>query len=200
MFRTSAAVSAMSLTVVGVVAIAGCGGSGGGGAAAPAAPGASSAPPASAPVASAPAPGATATAPRATGAASAAGCSGGLTGTEPGVIQIVCDGTARIHVQAGSVARQFTGGQCEHAGDVWEATDGVITEAGVYQGKPVDVVSVNKDSNGGGTIQLMLGGKNLFVEGATLTLSDGGKQAHLHGTTTSLSDVAGLAVTVDVAC
>lgn len=103
-------------------------------------------------------------------------------------------------MQAGAAVKQFTGGQCETAGDLWEATDGVITEAGVYQGPPVDVVSVNKNSSGGGTIQLMLGGKNLFVDGASLTLADGGKQAHLHGSTTSLSDEAGLAVTVDVTC
>jgi hypothetical protein len=116
------------------------------------------------------------------------------------VVQIFCDGTARIHVQAGSASKQFTGGQCEQAGDVWEATDGVITQAGVYKGPPVDVVSVNKDSNGHGTIQLTLGGKDLFVEGASFALSRGGKQAHLHGTTTALSGEPGTSVTVDVTC
>lgn len=188
MFRTTRGVCLMSLTAVGVLAITGCGASGGSAAppAATAATGATSA------AASAPS--------AATSAASAAGCSGGLTGTEPGVVQIFCGGTARIHVQAGSAVRQFTGGQCQSAGDIWEATDGVITEAGVYKGPPVDVVSVNKDSKGGGTIQLSLGGKTLLVEGASLALSDGGKQAHLHGTTTRLSDEPGLAVTVDVTC
>lgn len=184
MFRTTRGVCLMSMTAVGVLAITGCGGSSG-----------SAAPPAATA-----ATGVTSAATSAPSAASAAGCSGGLTGTEPGVVRVVCGGTARIHVRAGSAVKQFTGGQCESAGDIWEATDGVITETGVYKGPPVDVVSVNKDSNGGGTIQLSLGGKVLFVEGASLTLSAGGKQAHLHGTTTRLSDEPGLAVTVDVAC
>jgi hypothetical protein len=61
-------------------------------------------------------------------------------------------------------------------------------------------VSVNKDSNGGGTIQLNIDRKVYFVEGASFQLSDGGKAAHLHGTTTNLSDVPGVPVTVDVAC
>ena len=192
MFRTTRGVCLMSLTAVGVLAITGCGGSSGD-AASPAATAATG-------TTSAASSAASAATSAATSAASAAGCSGGLTGTEPGVVRVVCGGTARIHVRAGSAVKQFTGGQCQSAGDIWEATDGVITETGVYKGPPVDVVSVNKDSNGGGTIQLSLGGKVLFVEGASLTLSAGGKQAHLHGTTTRLSDDPGLAVTVDVTC
>lgn len=187
MFRTTRRVCLTSMTAVGVLAITGCGASSGS-----AAPPAATATGGTSAATSAPA--------AATSAGSAAGCAGGLSGTEPGVVQIFCGGTARIHVQAGSAVKQFTGGQCESAGDVWEATDGVITEAGVYKGAPVDVVSVNKDSNGGGTIQLSLGGKTLLVEGASLALSDGGKQAHLHGTTTRSSDEPGLAVTVDVTC
>ena len=46
----------------------------------------------------------------------------------------------------------------------------------------------------------MLGGKNLFVEGASFALSRGGERAHLHGTTTALSDQPGTPVTVDVTC
>lgn len=132
--------------------------------------------------------------------AGTSGCTGGLTGAEPGVVRIVCDGPARIRVRAGSVVKQFTGGECAQAGGLWSATDGVITEYGVYKGPPVDVVSVNRDSSGGGTIQLMLGGKNYFVEGASLQVSGGGKAAHLHGTTGKLSDVPGTSVTVDVTC
>jgi hypothetical protein len=131
--------------------------------------------------------------------ANTSACSGGLTGAEPGVVRIVCGGPATISVQAGSVSRQFTGGQCAQAGDLWSATVGVITEAGVYKGPPVDVVSVNKDSSGGGTIQLNLGKKAYFVEGASFKLSDGGKAAHLHGTTKILPE-PGIPVTVDVAC
>jgi hypothetical protein len=116
------------------------------------------------------------------------------------VVLIVCGGTARSHVRAGSMTKDFAGGECKQAGDIWSATDGVITQAGTYHGRPVDSVSVNKDSNGGGTIQLSLSGKTLFVEGGTFQLSDGGKAAHLHGTTTHLSDLPGTPVTVTVSC
>ena len=62
-------------------------------------------------------------------------------------------------------------------------------------------MSVNKNSSGGGTIQLLLGGKNYyFVDGASLDLSDGARAAHLQGKTTAESDVPGAPVTVDVAC
>jgi ABC-type nitrate/sulfonate/bicarbonate transport system substrate-binding protein len=83
---------------------------------------------------------------------------------------------------------------------VWSATAGVITEKGTYKGPPVDVISVNKNSSGGGTIQALLGGKNYFVDGATLNLSDHAQAAHLRGTTTADSDVPGVSVTVDVTC
>jgi hypothetical protein len=96
------------------------------------------------------------------------------------------------------VAKKFVGGQCESAGDVWSVTAGVITQAGAYHGRPVDVVSVNKNSSGGGTIQLLVDGKNYFVDGASLDLSDGGRAAHLQGKTTAESDVPGAPVTVDV--
>lgn len=184
MIRTNAAVCAISLTVTGLLAITGCGGSGGGAAApGPAAAGT-----------------AASTGSAGGGAASSATCTGGLTGAEPGVMDIFCDGPARIHVQAGSVVKEFTGGKCSHVGDIWTATDGVVTQAGVYKGKPVDVVSVNRDSTGGGTIQLVLGGKVLLVEGAVMKISDGGSQAHLQGKTTSSSDEPKLPVTVDISC
>jgi hypothetical protein len=129
-----------------------------------------------------------------------ASCTGGLTGSEPGVVLIVCNGPARVHVTAGSLTKEFTGGQCKHAGDVWTATDGVITQYGTYKGPPVDSVSVNNTSSGGGTIQLSLGGKVYFVDGGSFSLSDGGRAAHLHGKTTALSDVPHTPVTVDVSC
>jgi hypothetical protein len=201
MFRTNGAFCVSLLALGCVLAVAGCGsGANGGGAAkgggnaGGAATTAGVAPPATA--------GSTAGAVSGTagaGGANTSACSGGLTGAEPGVIRVVCGGPATIRVQAGPVNRQFAGGQCEHAGDMWSATVGVITEAGVYKGPPVDVVSVNKDSGGGGTIQLNLGRKVYFVEGASFKLSDGGKAAHLHGTTTSLPE-PGVPVTVDVAC
>lgn len=197
MIRTNGALCASLLALAGVLAVAGCGSGANGGEAANGG-NAGGAATAAGPATSASA-GSSAAA-SAAGGASTAACSGGLTGAEPGVVRVVCGGPARIHVQAGSVVRQFTGGQCEQAGDLWSATVGVITETGVYKGPPVDVVSVNKDSNGGGTIQLNLNRKVYFVEGASLKLSDGGKAAHLHGTTTSLSDVPGVPVTVDVAC
>lgn len=193
MIRTNAAVCAISLTVTGLLAITGCGGSGGGAAA----PGPAAAGTAASTAASTA--GAASTGSAGAGGASSA-CTGGLTGAEPGVVDIFCDGPARVHVQAGSVVKEFTGGKCSHVGDIWTATDGVVTQAGVYKGKPVDVVSVNRDSTGGGTIQLVLGGKVLLVEGAAMKVSDGGSQAHLQGKTTSSSDEPKLPVTVDISC
>jgi hypothetical protein len=131
----------------------------------------------------------------------AAACTGGLTGSEPGVVQVVCDGTATVHVHAGSVTKSFAGGQCRSApGGYWSVTDGVITQTGTYKGPPVDVVSINEDSSRGGTIQLLLAGKVYFVTGASLQFSNGTKAAHLQGTTTADSDVPGAPVTADVAC
>lgn len=191
MIRTNAAVCAISLTVTGLLAVTGCGGSGGGAAATG---------PAAATAAGTAAGTAASTASTGAAGTSSVACTGGLTGAEPGVMDIFCNGPARVHVQAGSVVKEFTGGKCSHVGDIWTATDGVVTQAGVYKGKPVDVVSVNRDSTGGGTIQLVLGGKVLLVEGAVMKVSDGGNQAHLQGTTTSLSDEPKLPVTVDISC
>lgn len=193
MIRTNAAVCAISLTVTGLLAITGCGGSGGGAAPGPAAATAGG-------TAGGTAASAASTASTGVGGASSAACTGGLTGAEPGVIDIFCNGSARVHVQAGSVVKEFTGGKCSHVGDIWTATDGVVTQTGVYKGKPVDVVSVNRDSTGGGTIQLVLGGKVLLVEGAVMKVSGGGSQAHLQGKTTSSSDEPKLPVTVDISC
>jgi len=114
-----------------------------------------------------------------TGAASAAAttkaadqaCTGGLTGTEPGVVRITCDGTATIHVVAGGTNRDFHGGACQSAGDVWSAAAGVIIDVtgthGKYTGPPVDSVALNNTATAGkGTIQLVLGGKHYFDLGA----------------------------------
>ncbi len=109
----------------------------------------------------------------ATGATGAAGgaanqaCSGGLTGTEPGVVRVTCGGTATIHVLAGGTTKDFQGGECHAAGDVWSASAGVIIDAtgtrGKYNGPPVDSVAVNNTATAGkGTIQLRLGGRNYF--------------------------------------
>lgn len=131
----------------------------------------------------------------------AAACNGGLTGTEPGVILVQCSGTARVRVQVGSsVTREFTGGTCASADGDWTMTDGVVTQKGVYTGRPVDVVSVNNQADGRGTIQLTLGGKVYFVDNASFALSDGQKAAHLQGITTNESDAPGTTVTVDVTC
>jgi hypothetical protein len=146
-----------------------------------------------------------------TGAASPPGtadraCTGGLKGTEPGVVRITCDGTATIRVQAGGVSKDFHGGACRSAGDVWSAAAGVVIDItgthGAYTGPPVDSVAVNNTSTAGkGTIQLVLGGKHYFDLGtAPMTLAAGGKSAHLDGTSDHLSDAPGAKVTVDVTC
>jgi len=138
-----------------------------------------------------------------TGAAPGTGtasCSGGLDGTEPGVVLVSCDGTARVHVQIGPVSKDFAGGTCYDVGGRWSVTDGVVTEKGTYQGPPVDVVSVNNQASGRGTIQVALGGKSYFVDNASFDLSNDKKSAHLRGKTTPESDAPGTTVTVDVAC
>jgi hypothetical protein len=133
-------------------------------------------------------------------------CSGGLTGNEPGVARITCGGAATIHVRAGRADKEFHGGECHSAGDVWSAAAGVVIDAtgshGTYTGKPVDSVAVNNtDTPGRGTIQVMLDGKNYYDLGeATMTLATGGKSAHIRGTSDRLSDAPGARITVDVTC
>jgi hypothetical protein len=135
------------------------------------------------------------------GAGGSASCDGGVSAATTGVVLITCDGTAKIHVQDGTVSRDFTGGQCHQAAGVWSASAGVVTEKGVYQGPQVDSVAVNNQSaSDKGTIQASVGGTILFADAASLTLSDGGKTAHLSGKTTNESDLPGTQVTVDITC
>lgn len=188
MTRTRAAIAA-PLMLAGLLAVAGCGGS-----PAPGAGGSASAPA-----------GASTTA--AAGSAAAAGtadtsaCSGGLTPADPGVMDVFCDGTAQIKVTAGSMTKDFTGGSCHQAGEVWSAAAGVVTEQGVYRGKPVDVVTVNNQAAAGkGTIQLSLSGHILFADSASFALEGGGSGAHLSGTAQSLPEGPDTPVTVDVTC
>jgi hypothetical protein len=196
--KTSVLVDALLILATGLLA-AGCGGT-----AAPSAAGtggtSAASPGAGSPAAGSPAAGG-GTAGGTTGAASgAAACSGGLTGTEPGVIMVVCNGAAKVHVRVGAISKDFVGGQCHVVGNRWSMTDGVITEKGTYQGRPVDVVSVNNQASGRGTIQVSLGGKSYFVDNASFDLSDGKQAARLRGKTTPESDSPGTTVTVDVAC
>lgn len=133
-------------------------------------------------------------------------CTGGLTGNQPGIVRITCDGTATIHVQAGDTSKDFHGGVCHSAGDIWSAAAGVILDSsgahGTYTGPPVDSVAINNtDAPGKGTIQLLLSGKHYYDLGeATLTLTAGGKSAHVEGTSHRLSDAPGAKITVDVTC
>jgi hypothetical protein len=135
------------------------------------------------------------------GASSASSCSGGLTAADTGVVDVFCGGTAQIKVTAGSVTKDFTGGSCHQAGGVWSAAAGVVTEQGVYKGKPVDVVTVNNQAAAGkGTIQLTLSGQVLFADSASFALEGSGSGAHLSGTAQSLPDGPDTSVTVDVTC
>ena len=144
----------------------------------------------------------------AAGSAAAAdqACTGGLKGTEPGVVRITCDGTATIRVQAGVTSKDFHGGVCHSAGDVWSAAAGVVVDAagvhGTYTRPPVDSVAVNNTATRGkGTIQLVLGGKHYFDLGnAAITLVGGGKGARVEGTSEQLSDAPGAKITIDVTC
>jgi hypothetical protein len=133
-------------------------------------------------------------------------CTGGLTGDAPGVVRITCDGTATIHVQAGEVNKDFHGGVCHSAGDIWSAAAGVIIDStgahGTYTGPPVDSIAINNTNiPGKGTIQVTLSGKQYYDLGeATMSLTSGGKAAHIEGTSHRLSDAPGAKITVDVTC
>jgi hypothetical protein len=133
-------------------------------------------------------------------------CTGGLAGNEPGVARITCNGSATIRVRVGSAGKDFHGGECRSAGDIWSAAAGVVIDAtgmhGKYRGPSVDSIAVNNtDSPGKGTIQVMLNGKHYYDLGeAKMTLTDGGKKAHLQGTSHQLSDAPGAKITVDVTC
>jgi hypothetical protein len=133
-------------------------------------------------------------------------CTGGLTGNAPGVTRITCDGNATIHVQAGAVNKDFHGGVCHSAGDVWSAAAGVVIDStgahGAYTGPPVDSIAVNNTNTPGkGTIQVSLSGKLYYDLGeATMTVAAGGKSAHIDGTSHRMSDAPGAKITVDVTC
>ena len=154
-------------------------------------------------------PGGSSGAPSSTAGNAAAGnqsCNGGLTGSEPGVVRITCSGTATIRVKAGSASREFHGGDCHSAGDVWTAAAGVIIDAtgthGKYTGPPVDSVAVNNTAAAGkGTIQVVLGSTHYYdLGGAAVTLAAGGKSAHFDGTSDHMSDAPGAKIVVDVTC
>jgi len=145
----------------------------------------------------------------ASGSPAAAGsstCSGGLKGTEPGVVRITCDGPAEIKIQAGDVSRDLRGGKCQSASDVWSAAVGVvINETGIgdkYTGPPVEVVTVNNTSTAGkATVQAVLGGKHYYDLGnAALTLAPDGRTAHIEGASDQASDAPGARLVVDVTC
>ena len=59
----------------------------------------------------------------------------------------------------------------------------MVTEKGTCHGPPVDVVSVNNQASGRGTIQVAPGGKSYFVDDASFRLSNGKKAARLQGKT-----------------
>jgi hypothetical protein len=133
-------------------------------------------------------------------------CTGGLTGAEPGVVRITCDGTATIRVQAGDASREFHGGVCHSAGDIWSAAAGVVIDAtgahGTYAGPSVDSIAVNNTATPGkGTIQVLLGSRHYYDLGeAAMAVTAGGTSAHIEGTSHQLSDAPGAKITVDVTC
>lgn len=142
----------------------------------------------------------------ATSAPDTKACSGGLTGSESGVVRVTCNGTADVKIQVPGTSRELRGGQCQSAGGVWSVSVGVVIDEtglhGAYTGPPVDVVTVNNTSTAGkATIQAVLGGKHYFDLGtAALTLSADQKTAHVVGTGDHDSDAPGGAITVDVTC
>lgn len=137
--------------------------------------------------------------------ASDASCSSGLTGNEPGVVSVTCNGSAEIKIQAGGVTKDLHGGTCQSAAGVWSATIGVLIDAtglhGTYNGPPVSGITVNNTASGKATIQADLDGKLYYDLGsATLTMSADQKTAHIEGTSDPNSDAPGAQIVVDVTC
>ena len=192
MSRTTAAVSSATLLTAVVLTIAGCGSSGSSSVAA-SQPGAAAA-------TGAPASTAAGTAGGSGSGSSSTSCSHGLQPGANGVVDVDCDGPATIHITAGSVSDSITGGTCRKAGTTWTVTAGVITQYGVYNGPPVNVVSVAATVGKDASIQAELGGKMLLVDSASFTLSADGKSAHVAGTSNRNADIASTPTTVDVTC
>jgi len=139
-------------------------------------------------------------------AADTSACSGGLKGSEPGVVSITCDGPAEVKITAADITRDLHGGRCQSAGGVWSVTVGVIIDRtglhGKYAGPQVDSVTVNNtDTAGKATVQATLGGKLYYDLGeAKLTLSADQKTAHVVGVSDHTSDAPKAPITVDVTC
>ena len=191
MSRTTAALSSTTLLTAALL-IAGCGSSGSSTVAA--------SQPGKGPATGAPASGASGGDSGSGSGNSAAGCSHGLQPGVNGVVDVECDGPATVRITAGSVAESITGGTCRQAGTTWTVTAGVITQHGVYNGPPVNVVSVAATVGKDASIQAELGGKMLLVDSASFALSGGGKSAHLAGTSNRNADIANTPVTVDITC
>ena len=192
MSRTNAAVSSATLLVSAVLALAGCGSSGSGTVAA-SQPGTTAA-------TTAPASNANGSVTNSGSGSLSASCSHGLQPGANGVVDVECDGPATIHITAGSVSDSITGGTCRQAGTTWTVTAGVITQYGVYNGPPVNVVSVAATVGQDASIQAELGGKMLLVDSASFSLSAGGKSAHVAGTSNRNADIASTPVSVDITC
>lgn len=193
MSRTTTAVSSATLLAAVAATIAGCGSSGSGGTVAASQPGTAAA-------TGAPASNAGGSGSGSGSGSSSTSCSHGLQPGANGVVDVDCGGPARIHITAGSVSESITGGTCRQADTTWTVTAGVITQYGVYNGPPVDVVTVAATVGKDASIQAELGGKMLLVDSASFALSDGGKSAHVAGTSNRNADIANTPVTVDVTC
>ncbi len=141
----------------------------------------------------------------ATSAADTSACSGGLTGSEAGVVSVTCNGTAELKVVVNGTTTDLHGGTCQSGGGVWSATAGVLIDVtgmhGKYSGPPVADITVNDTADGKATIQVAVGDKHYFDLGtATLQLSADKKTAHIDGTGDHLSDAPGAPIAVDVTC
>ncbi len=195
MFRTNTAVSSATLLAAVAATIAGCGSSGSGSTVAVSQPGTRAATGASA------SSGGGGSGNTSSGSGSSGtSCSHGLQPGANGVVDVACDGPATIRITAGSVSDSITGGTCRQAGTTWTVTAGVITQYGVYNGPPVNVVSVAATVGKDASIQAELGGKMVLVDSASFALSADGRSAHVAGTSNRNADIASAPVSVDVTC
>jgi len=193
MSRTTTAVSSATLLTAVALTIAGCGSSGSSSTVAASQPGTGAA-------SGAPVVNASGSDSGSASGSSSTSCSHGLQPGANGVVDVDCDGPATIHITAGSVSESITGGTCRQAGTTWTVTAGVVTQYGVYNGPPVNVVSVAATVGKDASIQAELGGKMLLVDSASFALSAGGKSARLAGTSNRNADIANTPVTVGITC
>ncbi len=134
------------------------------------------------------------------GPAGNAACLQGTKLGQPGVITIICDGTAVLKV-SGAANGQISGGRCSNSGGLLVANAGIATDHN-FQGQRPNFLSVNTPPGGGGgqdtAATVIMDGK-FFGDsgrfGGTATVSSDQKTIQFKGSASNGDQVA-----IDVTC